>query len=98
VIEFCYSCLCQCDGAFSAKFSASSSCHKNLTPQVLPLSVLHVSVTNVDVIRVRSRGTILQAGKSQVRFPMRSLDFQLAQSFQPHYSSGVRSAFNRNEY
>jgi hypothetical protein len=29
---------------------------------------------------------------------MRSLAFQLTQSFQPHYGSGVNSASNRNKY
>jgi hypothetical protein len=41
---------------------------------------------------------MLQAGRSRVRFPMRSLDFfQLTCSFQPHYGPGVDSASNRNE-
>jgi hypothetical protein len=42
----------------------------------------------------------LQAGRSRVRFPMRSLDFffQLTYSFQPHYGPGVDSSSNRNEY
>jgi hypothetical protein len=44
-------------------------------------------------------GTMLQAGRSRVQVPMRSLDyFKLTQSFQPHYGSGVESASNRNEY
>jgi hypothetical protein len=41
---------------------------------------------------------MLQAGRSRVRFPMWSLDFSSDLSFQPHYSSGVDSASNRNEY
>jgi hypothetical protein len=42
---------------------------------------------------------MLQAGKSRVRFLMRSLDFfQLTKSFQPHYDPGVDSSSNRNEY
>jgi hypothetical protein len=43
--------------------------------------------------------TMLQAGMSWARFPMRSLNFfQLTYSFQPHYGPGVDSASNRNEY
>jgi hypothetical protein len=38
--------------------------------------------------------TMLQAGRSQVRVPMR-WNFS---SFQPHYGPGVDSASNRNEY
>jgi hypothetical protein len=34
-------------------------------------------------------GTMIQAGRSRVRFPMRSLDFQLAESFQPRCGPGV---------
>jgi hypothetical protein len=43
---------------------------------------------------------MLQAGRSRVRFPIRSLDFffQLTYSFQPHYGPGADSASNRNEY
>jgi hypothetical protein len=42
---------------------------------------------------------MLVAGRSQVRFPMRSLDcFQFTLSFQPHYVPGVDSASNRNGY
>jgi hypothetical protein len=44
-------------------------------------------------------GTMLQAGRSRVRFLMRSLDFfQFTSSFQPHYGPQVDSASNRNEY
>jgi hypothetical protein len=44
-------------------------------------------------------GTMVQAGMSRVRFPMRSLDFfKLIKSFQQHYGLGVDSASNRNEY
>jgi hypothetical protein len=39
-------------------------------------------------------GTMLQAGRSRVRVPMR-WNFS---SFQPHYGPGVDSAFNRNKY
>jgi hypothetical protein len=39
-------------------------------------------------------GTMLQAGRSRVRIPMRG-NFS---SFQPHYGPGVDSASNRNEY
>jgi hypothetical protein len=43
--------------------------------------------------------TMLEAGGSRVRFPMRSLDFfQFTWSFQLHYGHGVDSASNRNEY
>jgi hypothetical protein len=42
---------------------------------------------------------MLQAGRSQVRVPMRSLNFfDLSKSFQPHYGLGVSSASNRNKY
>jgi hypothetical protein len=41
---------------------------------------------------------MLQAGRSRVRLPMRSLDFQLTKFFQLHYGPGVESASNRNEY
>jgi hypothetical protein len=42
---------------------------------------------------------MLQAGRSQVRFPMKKLDFfQFTFSFQPHYGSGVDSTSNRNDY
>jgi hypothetical protein len=39
-------------------------------------------------------GTMLEAGRSRVRVPMR-WHFS---SFQPHYGPGVDSASNRNEY
>jgi hypothetical protein len=39
-------------------------------------------------------GTALQAGRSRVRFPVRSL----AYSFRPHCGPGVDSASNRNKY
>jgi len=51
--------------------------------------------------RLRARGdagTALQAGKSQFRFPMVSLQFSINISFRPHYGSAVDSASNRNEY
>jgi hypothetical protein len=39
--------------------------------------------------------TMLQAGRSRVRIPMRSLDFlQFTWSFQPHYCPGVDSVSN----
>jgi hypothetical protein len=40
-------------------------------------------------------GTMLQAGRSRVRVPMRWIFFS---TFQPHYGPGVDSASNRNEY
>jgi hypothetical protein len=43
---------------------------------------------------VVSWGTMLQAGRSRVRVPMR-WNFS---SFQPHYGPGVDSASNRNKY
>jgi hypothetical protein len=39
---------------------------------------------------------MLQAGRSWVRFPMKSLDFSIYLSFQPHCSPGIESASNRN--
>jgi hypothetical protein len=41
---------------------------------------------------------MLQAGRSRVRFPMRSLDFSIDLILQAHYDPGVDSASNRNEY
>jgi hypothetical protein len=38
-----------------------------------------------------------QAGRSRVRFPMRSMDFSI-DLILPHYGPGVGSASNRNEY
>jgi hypothetical protein len=43
-------------------------------------------------------GTILQAGRSRVRFPMRSFDFSIDLNLQPDYGTGVDSTSNRNEY
>jgi hypothetical protein len=41
----------------------------------------------------------MQAGKSRVRYPLKSLDFALDLFlFQPHYSRDVYSVSNRNEY
>jgi hypothetical protein len=41
---------------------------------------------------------MLQAGRSRVRFPMRSLDFSIDLILPPHYGPGVDSASNRSEY
>jgi hypothetical protein len=42
-------------------------------------------------------GSMLQAGKSRVRFPMRLFHFfQLTYTFQQHYGPEVDSASNRN--
>jgi hypothetical protein len=41
-------------------------------------------------------GTMLQAGRSRVRVPMRWIFFNL--SFHPHYGPGFDPASNRNEY
>jgi hypothetical protein len=43
-------------------------------------------------------GTILQAGRSWIPFPMKSLDFSVHLIFQPHYGLGVDSASKKNEY
>jgi hypothetical protein len=43
-------------------------------------------------------GTALQAGRSQVWFPMVSLDFVIDIILRPPYSLGADSASNRNEY
>ena len=40
----------------------------------------------------------LQAGRSQVRFHMVSLEFFIDISFRPHYGPGVDSTSNINEY
>jgi hypothetical protein len=42
-------------------------------------------------------GTMLQAGRSRVRVPVRWI-FLFNQSFQPHYGPGFDSASNRNKY
>jgi hypothetical protein len=42
--------------------------------------------------------TILQAGRSRVRFQIRSLNFSIELILPPHYGPGVGSASNRNEY
>jgi hypothetical protein len=42
-------------------------------------------------------GTVLQAERSRVRFPMRSLN-SFTQSYQPHNGPVDYSASNRNEY
>jgi hypothetical protein len=39
-----------------------------------------------------------QAGRSRVRFPMRSLHCSIDLILQPHYGPPVDSASNRNEY
>jgi hypothetical protein len=41
---------------------------------------------------------MLQAGRSWVRFPMRSMDFSNDLFLQPHYGPGVDLASNRNEF
>jgi hypothetical protein len=41
---------------------------------------------------------VLQAGRSQVRFPMVSLDIFIDIILQAHYGPGVDSASDRNEY
>jgi hypothetical protein len=43
-------------------------------------------------------GTMLQAGRSRVLFPMRSLDFSIELNLPAHYDTVVDSASNRNEY
>jgi hypothetical protein len=44
-----------------------------------------------------SWGTVLEAGRSRGRVPMRWF-FQFIKSFQPHFGPGVDSASNKNEY
>jgi hypothetical protein len=39
-----------------------------------------------------------QSGSSRFRFPKRSLDFSIDITFRPHYSPGVDSVSNSNEY
>jgi hypothetical protein len=46
-------------------------------------------------MRYRGWGTILWAGSSWVRFPMRLLHVSIDYSFQPHYGTGIDSACNR---
>jgi hypothetical protein len=55
-------------------------------------------VRYVIIIYILGWGTMLQAGRSRVRIPMRWIFFQFTYSFQPHYGPGVDSASNRNEY
>jgi hypothetical protein len=43
-------------------------------------------------------GSIVACGTRLVRFPLRSLDFSVVTTSQPHYGPGVDSASNRNEY
>jgi hypothetical protein len=43
-------------------------------------------------------GTVLQAGRLRVRFPVRSLDFLIDLILPAAYNPGVDSASNRNEY
>jgi hypothetical protein len=51
------------------------------------------------VVSDHFRGTMLQTGRSRVRFPMRSLNFfQLTYSFEPQYGPAVDSASNRKKY
>ena len=45
-----------------------------------------------------SWGTTPQDGSSRVRFPMASLEFLIDIILPAHYSHGVDSAFNINEY
>ena len=45
--------------------------------------------------QTEERGTALKAGSLRVRFPMVSLEVFI---FRPHYSSGVDSVSNRNDY
>jgi hypothetical protein len=41
---------------------------------------------------------MLQAGRLRDRIPMRSLNFSIDLTLQPHYGPGFDSASNRNEY
>jgi hypothetical protein len=70
-----------------------------LTVQVIENYSLHMFIPVISE-QIVGWGTMLQAGRSRVRFPIWSLDFfsQLTESFQPHYGPGVDSASNRNEY
>jgi hypothetical protein len=43
-------------------------------------------------------GTVLQAGKLRIQFPMRPLDFSTDLILPAAYVPGVDSASNRNEY
>jgi hypothetical protein len=47
--------------------------------------------------RIVGWGTVLQARRLQVRFPLRSLDFPIGLIFQPCYSPRVNWASNRNQ-
>jgi hypothetical protein len=44
------------------------------------------------------RATMLQAGRSSVRFLMRSFDFSIDIVLQPSYGPGIDPASNRNKY
>ena len=50
---------------------------------------------NIDAI---GRGTVLQAGRSRVPFPIMSWNISLTYSFRPHCGCRVDSTSNRNEY
>jgi hypothetical protein len=49
-------------------------------------------------IRAGDRGTIKEAGRSQVQFLMRSLDISIYLILPAALDPGVDSASNRNEY
>jgi hypothetical protein len=48
-------------------------------------------------LRVVGWGSLLQTERSRVRFSMKSLVFQSANSLQPHWGSGIGTVSNRNE-
>jgi hypothetical protein len=48
--------------------------------------------------RIVGWGTMLQAGRSRVRIPMKSMDFSFGPTLQLNYGPEIDSASNRNEY
>jgi hypothetical protein len=64
-------------------------CRHNFSLQVITMNLSDV---------INTFGTMLQAVRPRVQFPMRSLDVSIGRSFQPHYGLGVDSASKRNEY
>jgi hypothetical protein len=82
-----------CDIRQSRLLEAGSKARKETTFKFQIISMFQPEFLSY-IPSVVGWGTMLRAGKSRVRVPMR-LNFS---SFQPHYGPGVDSASNRNEY
>jgi hypothetical protein len=89
LIEYCLQCVTT---ALKSAYCCSVSQHCHCAWQSVVIFLAHnVTGNNHSVV---GWGTMLQAGRSWVRVPMRWIFL----SFQPHYGPGVDSASNRNEY